>query len=165
MYSLIVPIFTILFVLAGTIGTQFVWSQSSVNVSSTDISSENMTSKINELLERMDLLIKSSEASPRDEVSEIQSDYLSVIVFMMGLSFVILTLYIIQEHKLSIFTKRLLLISHLSLMTPVTTILLYYLIRKVLIGEPDSLMVLTSILLIPVITSYILMVVKYRHNV
>ena len=113
----------------------------------------------------MDLLIKSSEASPRDEVSDIQSDYLSVIVFMMGLSFVILTLYIIQEHKLSIFTKRLLLISHLSLMTPVTTILLYYLIRKVLIGEPDSLMVLTSILLIPVITSYILMVVKYRHNV
>jgi hypothetical protein len=165
LYSLIVPIFIILFVLAGTIGTQFIWSQSSVNVSGTDISSENMTSKFNELLERMDLLIKSSEASPRDEVSDIQSDYLSVIVFMMGLSFVILTLYIIQEHKLSIFTKRLLLISHLSLMTPVTMILLYYLIRKVLIGEPDSLMVLTSILLIPVITSYILMVVKYRRNV
>jgi hypothetical protein len=124
-----------------------------------------MTSKINELLDRMNLLVKSSEASPRDDVSVIQSDYLSVIVFMMGLSFVILTLYIIQEHKLSIFTKRLFLISHLSLMTPVTVILLYYLIRKVLIGESDPLMVLTSILLIPVIMSYILMVVKYRHNV
>jgi hypothetical protein len=150
--------------LAATIGTQLIWSQSSINVSSTDISSENMTSKINELLERMDLLINSSEASPRDEVSEIQSDYLSVIVFMMGLSFVILTLYIIQEHKLSIFTKRLFLISHLSLMTPVTIIILYYLIRKVLIGESDSLMVLTSVLLIPVSMSYILMVVKYRRN-
>lgn len=158
------PIFIILFILAATIGTQLIWSQSSINVSSTDISSENMTSKINELLERMDLLINSSEASPRDEVSEIQSDYLSVIVFMMGLSFVILTLYIIQEHKLSIFTKRLFLISHLSLMTPVTIIILYYLIRKVLIGESDSLMVLTSVLLIPVSMSYILMVVKYRRN-
>jgi hypothetical protein len=165
LYSPVVPIFIILFILAWTIGAQFIWSQSSVNVSSTDISSGNMTSKINELLDRMNLLVKSSEASPRDDVSVIQSDYLSVIVFMMGLSFVILTLYIIQEHKLSIFTKRLFLISHLSLMTPVTVILLYYLIRKVLIGESDPLMVLTSILLIPVIMSYILMVVKYRHNV
>lgn len=99
-----------------------------------------MTSKINELLERMDLLIKQSEASPRDEVSDIQSVYLSIIVFMMGLSFVILGLYIFQEQKLSIFTKRLFLISHLSLMTPVTIILLYYLIKKVLIGESDTLM-------------------------
>jgi cellulose synthase/poly-beta-1,6-N-acetylglucosamine synthase-like glycosyltransferase len=149
--------------LPGTIGTQFIWSQSSVNVSSTDISPESMTSKINELLERMDLLIKQSEASPRDEVSDIQSVYLSIIVFMMGLSFVILGLYIFQEQKLSIFTKRLFLISHLSLMTPVTIILLYYLIKKVLIGESDTLMLLTSILLIPVVMSYILMVVKYRR--
>jgi len=74
-------------------------SWSSVNVSRTDISPENMTYEINELVKRLDKLIKESQTSPRDEVSDIQTAYLSIIAFMMGLSFVIFGLYIGQEHR------------------------------------------------------------------
>jgi hypothetical protein len=145
-------------------GTQLVWSQSSVNVSRTDISPENMTSEINELVERLDILIKQSETSPPDQVSDIQTVYLSIIAFMMGLSFVIFGFYIGQEQRLSTFTKRLFLISHLSLMIPITIILLFYLTNKILIGESDPLLFLALLLLIPVVTSYVLMMVKYRRS-
>jgi hypothetical protein len=97
---------------------------------------------------------------------QIVTTYLFVIAFMMGLAFVIFGLYIGQEHKLSLFTKRLYLIAYFALVIPVTVILLRYMANTLLSGAlTDPVLTVAFLLLIPVATGIILMVVKYRHEI
>jgi cellulose synthase/poly-beta-1,6-N-acetylglucosamine synthase-like glycosyltransferase len=92
--------------------------------------------------------------------------YLTIIVFMMGLAFVIFGLFIGQEHKLPVFTKRLYLIAYFALIVPITVILLRYIANTLLSGMLDDPVLLVALLLlIPVIASYILMAVKIRHDI
>jgi hypothetical protein len=114
---------------------------------------ENRLDKIIELLER-----------GREGI--IIQLYLTIIVFMMGLAFVIFGLYIGQEHKLSNFTKRLYLIAYFALIVPVTVILLKYIATTLLSGAlNDPVLLVAFLLLIPVTASYVLMIVKSRHDV
>ena len=85
---------------------------------------------------------------------------------MMGLAFVIFGLYIGQEQKLSVFTKRLFLIAYFALIVPITVILVRYIVSTLLSGMLDDPVFLVALLLlIPVTASYILMVVKIRHDI
>jgi hypothetical protein len=85
---------------------------------------------------------------------------------MMGLAFVIFGLYIGQEHKLSVFTKRLYLLAYFALIVPITVILMRYIASTLLSGMLDDPVLLVALLLlIPVTASYILMVVKSRHDI
>jgi uncharacterized membrane protein len=98
------------------------------------------------------------------QVEEV-SIYLFVIAFMMGLAFIIFGFYIGQEHKLSLFTKRLYLITYFALVIPVTIILVRYLVHNLLsYNADDPFLTVAFLLLIPVVTSYILMIVKYRRD-
>ena len=91
---------------------------------------------------------------------------LTIIVFMMGLAFVIFGLYIGQEHKLSVFTKRLYLIAYFALIVPVTVILVRYIANALISGTlNDPVLNVAFLLLIPVTASYVLMIVKSRHDV
>lgn len=92
--------------------------------------------------------------------------YLTVIVFMMGLAFVILGLYIGQEHNLSILTKRLYLAAYFALIVPVTIILIRHIeltLSSAQLDEPR--LFVTFLLLIPVAASYVLMVIRSRHEI
>jgi hypothetical protein len=92
--------------------------------------------------------------------------YLTIIVFLMGLAFVIFGLYIGQEHKLSVFTKRLYLIAYFALIVPITVILVRYLVNTLLSGTlDDPILHVALLLLIPVTASYILMIAKSRHDI
>lgn len=85
---------------------------------------------------------------------------------MMGLAFVIFGLYIGQEHKLSVFTKRLYLIAYFALIVPITVILVRYIANTLLSGMlDDPVLSVALLLLIPVTASYILMIVKSRHDI
>jgi hypothetical protein len=85
---------------------------------------------------------------------------------MMGLAFVIFGLYIGQEHKLSVFTKRLYLIAYFALIVPITVILVRYIANALLSGTlNDPVLYVAFLLLIPVTASYVLMIVKSRHDV
>jgi hypothetical protein len=85
---------------------------------------------------------------------------------MMGLAFVIFGLYIGQEHKLPVFTKRLYLIAYFALIVPLTVILIRYIASTVLSGGLDNpFLSVAFLLLIPVTASYVLMVAKSRHDV
>lgn len=83
----------------------------------------------------------------------------------MGLAFVIFGLYIGQEHKLSVFTKRLYLMAYFSLIVPITVILLRYIANTLLYGADDPILIVALLLLIPVTASYILMLVKSKHEI
>lgn len=96
---------------------------------------------------------------------QIVTVYLFVIAFLMGLAFVIFGLYIGQEQRLSLFTKRLYLVAFFALVIPVTVILLRYIVNTIYEGDFNNpVLTVAFILLIPVLTSYILMVVKFRHE-
>lgn len=91
--------------------------------------------------------------------------YLTIIVFMTGLAFVIFGLYIGQEHKLSLFTKRLYIFAYFALIIPVTFILVRYIANTVFSGDVDNpVLVVAFLLLIPITASYILMVIKVKHD-
>jgi hypothetical protein len=84
---------------------------------------------------------------------------------MMGLAYVIFGLYIGQEQKLSVFTKRLYLIAYFALVVPVTIILLRYIANTLLAGAfDDPVLTVAFLLLIPVTASYVLMIVKSKHE-
>jgi ABC-type multidrug transport system permease subunit len=152
----------ILFVLFGISGTQAIWAQEFSNVSRMEQSLENMSSQMEEVVERLTMM--NDRFGALKQVQEI-TVYLLVIVFMMGLAFVIFGFYIGQEHKLSLFTKRLYLVSFLALVIPVTIIIIRYMANTLLSGGiNDPILPVAFILLIPVATSYILMIVKYRHE-
>ena len=85
---------------------------------------------------------------------------------MMGLAFVIFGLYIGQEHKLSVFTKRLYLIAYFALIVPITVILVRYIVNALLSGTlNDPVLNVAFLLIIPVTASYVLMIVKSRHDI
>jgi hypothetical protein len=112
---------------------------------------------------RLDKIIELVERAREGMIIQL---YLTIIVFMMGLAFVIFGLYIGQEHKLSLFTKRLYLIAYFSLIVPVTVILLKYIATSLLSGAIyDPVLLVAFLLLIPVTASYVLMIVKSRHDV
>ena len=70
-----------------------------------------------ETANRLDTIIKLLEQSRQGSIIQLN---LTIIVFMMGLAFVIFGLYIGQEHKLSVFTKRLYLIAYFALIVVAT---------------------------------------------
>jgi hypothetical protein len=112
---------------------------------------------------RLDTIIELLEQSRQGSIIQLN---LTIIVFMMGLAFVIFGLYIGQEHKLSVFTKRLYLIAYFALIVPITVILLRYIASALLSGTlNDPVLNVAFLLLIPVTASYVLMVVKSRHDV
>jgi cellulose synthase/poly-beta-1,6-N-acetylglucosamine synthase-like glycosyltransferase len=112
---------------------------------------------------RLDTIIELLEQSRQGSIIQLN---LTIIVFMMGLAFVIFGLYIGQEHKLSVFTKRLYLIAYFALIVPITVILLRYIASALLSGTlNDPVLNIAFLLLIPVTASYVLMVVKSRHDV
>ena len=116
-----------------------------------------------ETANRLDTIIKLLEQSRRGSIIQLN---LTIIVFMMGLAFVIFGLYIGQEHKLSVFTKRLYLIAYFALIVPITVILLRYIASALLSSTlSDPVLNVAFLLLIPVTASYVLMVVKSRHDV
>jgi hypothetical protein len=91
--------------------------------------------------------------------------YLTIIVFMTGLAFVVFSLYIGQEHKLSLFTKRLYIIAYFALIIPVTFILLRYIANTLLAGDlGNPVLVVAFLLIIPITASYILMGFKVKHD-
>jgi hypothetical protein len=123
---------------------------------------ENMSAQMEEVVERLTMM--SDRFGALKQVQEV-TVYLFVIVFMMGLAFVVFGFYIGQEHKLSLFTKRLYLISFFALVIPVTIIIIRYLTNTILSGSIyDPFLTVAFILPIPVATSYVLMIVKYKHE-
>ena len=116
-----------------------------------------------ETANRLDTIIKLLEQSRQGSIIQLN---LTIIVFMMGLAFVIFGLYIGQEHKLSVFTRRLYLIAYFALIVPITVILLRYIASALLSGTlNDPILNVAFLLLIPVTASYVLMIVKSRHDV
>lgn len=123
-------------------------------------SSENIS---NETASRLDTIIELLEQGRQGSIIQL---YLTIIVFMMGLAFVIFGLYIGQEHKLSAFTRRLYLIAYFALIVPITVILVRYIAIALSSGSLDDPVLLVAFLLIiPVTASYILMIVKSRHDI
>jgi hypothetical protein len=123
-------------------------------------SSENIS---DETANRLDTIIELLEQGQQGNIIQL---YLTIIVFMMGLAFVIFGLYIGQEHKLSAFTRRLYLIAYFALIVPITVILVRYIVITLSSGSLDDPVLLVALLLIiPVTASYILMIVKSRHDI
>jgi hypothetical protein len=134
-----------------------VWSQQLVYGQD---STENIN---NETENRLDKIIRLLERGREGIIIQL---YLTIIVFMMGLAFVIFGLYIGQEQRLSLFTRRLYLIAYFALIVPVTVILLRYIVNTLLFGALDDPVLLVAfLLLIPVTASYVLMIVKSRHDI
>jgi hypothetical protein len=79
---------------------------------------ENTTSSHTQ--NRLDTIIDLLEKAREGNIIQL---YLTIIVFMMGLAYVIFGLYIGQEQRLSVFTKRLYLTAYFALIIPVTVIL------------------------------------------
>jgi hypothetical protein len=112
---------------------------------------------------RLDTIIELLQQARQGSIIQL---YLTIIVFLMGLAFVIFGLYIGQEHKLSVFTKRLYLIAYFALIVPITVILVRYIVNTLLSGElGDPVSLVALLLLIPVTASYVLMVAKSRHDI
>jgi len=112
--------------------------------------------------DKLDRVIELLEQARRGSIVAL---YITIIVFMTGLAFVIFGLYIGQEHKLSLFTKRLYLFAFFSLIVPVTVIILRFIISELLSGDfSDPILVVAFLLIIPIFASYILMGVKVRHD-
>jgi hypothetical protein len=122
-------------------------------------SSENTSSRIEN---RLDTIIELLQQSKQGSIIQLN---LTIIVFMMGLAYVIFGLYIGQEHKLSIFTKRLYLTAYFALIVPITVILVRYIVNTLSSGKVDDpVLTVAYLLLIPVTASYILMIVKSKHE-
>ena len=112
---------------------------------------------------RLDKIIELLQQSQQGNIIQL---YLTIIVFLMGLAYVIFGLYIGQEHKLSVFTKRLYLIAYFSLIVPITVILVRNIVNTLLSGAlDDPVSHVALLLLIPVTASYVLMVAKSRHDI
>jgi hypothetical protein len=137
---------------------QTVWAQ---QLSFGQDSFENTTSS--EIQNRLDTIIELLQQAKQGSIIQLN---LTIIVFMMGLAYVIFGLYIGQEHKLSVFTKRLYLIAYFALIVPITVILVRYIASALLSGTlNDPVLNVAFLLLIPVTASYVLMIVKSRHDV
>jgi hypothetical protein len=117
----------------------------------------------NQTENRLDSIIELLEQSRQGSIIQLN---LTIIVFMMGLAFVIFGLYIGQEQRLSVFTKRLYLIAYFALIVPITVILVRYIVSALLSGTlKDPVLNVAFLLIIPVTASYVLMIVKSRHDI
>jgi hypothetical protein len=133
-----------------------------INGSSIPSIQETIRDDLGEVKDRLDVISSLLEESKHGRVVQL---YVTVIAFLMGLAFVIFGLYIGQEHKLATFTKRLYLLAFFSLIVPVTVILLRYILVTLLEGAVDAPeLVVAFLFLIPVASSYTLMIVKYRKK-
>ena len=111
---------------------------------------------------RLDTIIELLQQSKQGSIIQLN---LTIIVFMMGLAYVIFGLYIGQEHKLSTFTRRLYLTAYFALIVPISVILVGYIVNALSSGKVDDpVLTVAFLLLIPVITSYVLMMVKSKHE-
>ena len=134
-----------------------VWAQQAV------VSQDSFENTGNQTGNRLDTIIELLERSRQGSITQLN---LTIIVFMMGLAFVIFGLYIGQEHKLSVFTKRLYLIAYFALVVPITVILVSYIVSVLLSGSlNDPILNVAFLLLIPVTASYVLMIAKSRHDI
>ena len=136
--------------------SHIIWAQKAV--------SQNASASLsNELLNRLDTVIELLEQTREGRIVQL---YLTIIVFMMGLAFVIFGLYIGQEKRLSTFTRRLYLIAYFALIVPITVMLVRYIINTLLSGAlDDPVLIVAFLLLIPVAASYVLMLAKARHDI
>jgi uncharacterized membrane protein len=138
------------------------WGQQSNNLSQIQESLDNLSSQMSEEVDQLKIIGEDFSELKRGQIVTV---YLFVIAFLMGLAFVIFGLYIGQEQRLSLFTKRLYLVAFFALVIPVTVILLRYIGNAIYEGDLNNpILTVAFILLIPVLTSYVLMVVKYRHE-
>lgn len=134
-----------------------VWAQQQA------LSQDSLENTNTQIENRLNTIIELLQQTRQGSIIQL---YLTIIVFMMGLAFVIFGLYIGQEQKLSVFTKRLYLIAYFALIVPITVILVRYIANTLLSGMLDDPVLLVAfLLLIPVTASYILMVVKIRHDI
>jgi hypothetical protein len=141
--------------------TPFFYSNVEVFAQTTD-TQVTSTNTNNQIEEKLDRVIELLEQARRGGIVAL---YITIIVFMTGLAFVIFGLYIGQEHKLSTFTKRLYLLAFFSLIVPVTVIILRFIISELMSGDfSDPVLVVAFLLIIPICASYILMGVKVRHD-
>jgi hypothetical protein len=134
-----------------------VWAQQEA------LSQDSIENTTTQIANRLNTIIELLEQARQGSIIQL---YITIIVFMMGLAFVIFGLYIGQEQKLSVFTKRLYLIAYFALIVPITIILVRY-VASTLLSDilDDPLLLVALLLLIPVTASYILMVVKSRHDI
>lgn len=147
----------LLLLVATSLDLSIIWGQNAVTDQD---SSANLT---NQLLNRLDTMIENLEQAREGRIIQL---YLTIIVFMMGLAFVVFGLYIGQEKRLSTFTRRLYLIAYFALIIPVTVILARYIINTLLSGALyDPVLTVAFLLLIPVAASYVLMLAKARHDI
>ena len=136
---------------------QTVWAQ---QLSFSQDSFENTTN--NQTQNRLDTIIQLLEQAKQGSIIQLN---LTIIVFMMGLAYVIFGLDIGQEQKLSVFTKRLYLTAYFALIIPITVILVKYIVNAMSSGVlDDPVLTVAFLLLIPVTASYVLMIVKSRHE-
>ena len=134
-----------------------VWAQQQA------LSQDSLENTNTQIANRLNTIIELLQQARQGSIIQL---YLTIIVFMMGLAFVIFGLYIGQEHKLSVFTKRLYLFAYFALIVPITVILLRYIANTLLSNMlDDPLLIVAFILLIPVAASYILMIAKFRHDI
>jgi hypothetical protein len=134
-----------------------VWAQQEVlSQDSLDNSSTQIANRLNTIIELLE----------QARIGSVIQLYFTTIVFMMGMAFVIFGLYIGQEQRLSVFTKRLYIVTYFALIVPITVMLVIYIANTMLSGVLDDPPLLVAILLlIPVTISYILMVAKSRHDI
>ena len=138
------------------------WGQQSNDISRIQESLDNMSNQMDEGVDRLKMINKDFADLKQGQFISV---YLFVIAFLMGLAFVIFGLYIGQEQRLTLFTKRLYLVAFLALVIPVTVILLRYITIAMYEGNFNNpVLTVAFILLVPVLTSYVLMIVKYRHE-
>jgi len=136
---------------------QTVWAQ---QLSFAQDSFENTTNS--QTQNRLDTIIELLQQAKQGSIIQLN---LTIIVFMMGLAYVIFGLYIGQEQKLSVFTKRLYLTAYFALIIPITVILVRYIVNAMSSGVlDDPVLTVAFLLLIPVTASYVLMIVKSRHE-
>ena len=150
-----VLILLLLLLLMGSLDTGLAQEQAvrQGSINDTDNQTENQLSTIVKLLQEQ------SEGG-------IVHTYLTVIVFMTGLAYVILGLYIGQEPNLSILSKRLYLAAYFALIVPVTVILLSHIEVKLSSGQLDEPRLFVSFLLLaPVAASYVLMAIRSRREI
>jgi hypothetical protein len=136
---------------------QTVWAQ---QLSFGQDSIKNTTNR--QTQNRLDTIIELLQQARQGSIIQLN---LTIIVFMMGLAYVIFGLYIGQEQKLSVFTKRLYLTAYFALIIPITVILVRYIVNTISSGGlDDPVLTVAFLLLIPVSASYVLMIVKSRHE-
>src|SRR5215203_6336976 len=134
-----------------------VWAQQQA------LSQDSLENTNTQIANRLNTIIELLQQARQGSIIQL---YLTIIVFMMGLAFVIFGLYIGQEHKLSVFTKRLYLFAYFALIVPITVILIRYIANTLLSGSlEDPVITVAFLLLIPVSASYILMIVKTKYDI